>query len=48
MLDAWDDRVLVGADSVEQASEDWRQRQRDDGDGDDGDRGPEQEGVPLP
>ena len=44
----WDDGILVGADSAEEESQNRCDCQRNDGDGDDGDRGPEEEGMPLP
>jgi hypothetical protein len=43
-----DDGILVGADSAKEESQDRCDCERDDRDGDDGDRGPEQEGMPLP
>ena len=38
----------MGADSAEEEAQDRCECQRDERDGDDGDCGPEEEGVPLP
>lgn len=43
-----DDGVLAGADAGEQAAQDGCERERDGGDCDEGEDGPEEEGVPLP
>lgn len=47
-LDLRDDRVVVGADALEQAAHDGREHECDCRDGNCGEDGPEQEGVPLP
>jgi hypothetical protein len=38
----------MAADSMKKVSENWGEGQRYGGDGDGGEDGPEQEGVPLP
>lgn len=43
-----DDGVLVVLDSDEEAAQEWRDGQRDDGHHHDGEAEPEHESVPLP